>query len=189
MAGSGCIAVKAECHRCATNSPAPLYASPARSSRWKSSVLRTAHDNCAAQETAQQSIWTPTCSAVPERASSVSDTLLRTLEEEEGPVGQLGARRRPVSLQFFLKDSSSVRPRQTPAHGTRGEKHGPRDLDGTSTGRCVGDTRQLITPCVGRSLVRSFTLPANLLSILVALSPLAWFSPLPWHAYTPGRPQ
>lgn len=82
------------------------------------------HDNCAAQETAQQSIWTPTCSAVPERASSVSDTLLRTLEEEEGPVDQLGARRRPVSLQFFLKDSS-VRPRQTPAHGTRGEKHGP----------------------------------------------------------------
>lgn len=115
------------------------------------------HDNCAAQETAQQSIWTPTCSAVPERASSVSDTLLRTLQEEEGPVavGQLGACRRPVSLQFFLKDSSSVRPRQTPAHGTRGEKHGPRDLDGTSTGRCVRGTRQLITPCVRPSFVRS----------------------------------
>lgn len=93
----------------------------------------------------------------------------------------------------FRSNSFSKTPPFVPAkrqHTGLAEKNtGPRDLDGTSTGRCVGDTRQLITPCVGRSLVRSFTLPANLLSILVALSPLAWFSPLPWHAYTPGRPQ
>jgi hypothetical protein len=112
-------------HRCATNSSAPpLYASPARSSRWKSSVQRmtTAPRKRQRSNPSGHRHVRPFLSVLAQFPIPCFERSRK--KKVPWPWANSALAVVPVSLQFFLKDSS-VRPRQTPAHGTRGEKHGP----------------------------------------------------------------